>query len=466
MKTGKTHEPTRSPSSFDASFHAGKKSNVQSSRAHKAEDSRPTHRAAGSSSSVFEEGSSKLARSLANGMSALQIPADLTEAMTDLVAGDRGDDARAGGQLHSTASIGNLQRDVEAQRTAPGQPVSNSDSSSSVQAADGQPAPQDSVISASARAASVLAAMVEKAPFGAIAIGAVSNMADFLAPVVVEGIKDPLARSAAAAGFSGVFLGLTASVTTALGNDIGRLITENRITEKAPEGEVSRGSQLLSAVKNQTVPAFLGFATSFAAAAALDAESGKLGETEPNTETVFLKMARATVGAVGVGLWQEYSKTLSSDHTLTKSDATRVFDNTRALGESIKKNVTSLPQALSAYTRPTEPGKGTEFGNVLGAAFGFATFAAIFGAVHAALQSTYGEETGERMSEKDVQAAIATAAGVAGFVIADQLARNIYANVMPARGVTAESTPEVLDADEGDIEVPVIQSFRTERGAV
>jgi hypothetical protein len=448
MEIGKTPETKRNQSSFDPSFQDGKKESMQSSRPQRAENSQPADRATVSVSHVFGEGSSNLARSLtsgnpASGMASLHVPADLREAMSELVAGDGGLSLHAEGQAPSDVSAENVHRDGEADRAELGQLGPNSDSSSVVVAHDEGRAPQDAVTTTSARAASTLAAMVEQVPFGAVALGAVSNMADFLAPAVVDGIGNPLARSAVAAGFSGVFLGLTASVTSALGKDIGQQITESRITSKAPEGEVSRGSQLLSAVKNQTIPAFIGFGAAFTLASALDAGTGKLGNTALNAETVLLKMARATAGAVGVGLAQEFSKTMSSDHTLTRTETNRVFDNIRSLGEAIKKNVTSLPQAISAYTRPTERGAGTEFGNVLGAAFGFATFAAIYGVVHGALQNEYGEKTGERLSEPDAQAAIATAAGVAGFVIADQLTRNIYANLMPARGAPVAEAAQI-----------------------
>lgn len=450
MKIGETHEPTRTLSSFEPSFQVGTRDNRPSARLQGAENSQPSDRATVSNSLVFGEASSNQGRSLTRshsdpGISSLHFPADFRKAMSEIVAGDGGAGARAQGQLLSNASTENLQHDVEAQHTEIGQPVSNSDPLSSVHAASEELAPHDAVISASARAASALAAGTAMVPFGAIALGGAANMADFLAPAVVDGIKEPLSRTVAATGFSGVFLGLTASVTTALGNDIAQLITKNRITPTVPEGDVSRGSQLLSAVKNQTIPAFIGFAAAFATANALDAKAGKLGDTDVNLETVLLKLARATAGAVGLGLAAEAAKTVFSDHSLTRSEASRVFDNTRSLGEAIKRNVTSLPQAVSAYTRPTERGGATEFGNVLGAAFGFATFAAIYGVVSGALQSKYGAKTGERLSEPDAQAAIATAAGVAGFVIADQLTRNIYANIMPVR--------EAPVANEGHAEV-------------
>lgn len=444
MRIGETHESTRSLSNFEAPAKVGTRDSRQSSRPQGTENSQPSDRATLSSSRVFGEASSNQDRSLARShsapdMSSLHIPAVLSAAMIELVSGDR-----AEVQSLSSGSTHSAQRDVEAQRAEIGQPARISDSSSQVDAPDEELAPRDAVISVSARAASALAAAVEKVPFGAIALGGASNLADFLAPAVVDGIKEPLSRSVAAAGFSGVFLGLTASVTTALGNDVARLITENRVTPTVPEGEVSRGSQLWSAVKNQTIPAMIGFAGAFVTANALDAETGKLGNTELNLETALLKLARATAGAVGLGLAAEAAKQAFSDHSLTRTEANRVFDNTRSLGEAIKRNVTSLPQAVSAYTRPTERGGATEFGNVLGAAFGFATFAAIYGVVSAALQSTYGENTGERLSEPAVKAAIATAAGVAGFVIADQLTRNIYANVVPTREVSAISDHETV----------------------
>lgn len=447
---------------IDMSLKLGERDAAGSARARSQESRDSADRVAVPNTAVFSEASSTLARSLSQAaptdeskgalssgglqdvppnasrepsdasshadadLTAVHIPAELRTAITELVAGHG-----ATGEGREVRSLsGSSTRDVH--DIEEGSHASNAGETGA--AGRTQTAgTRDAVISLSARAASALAAGTAMVPFGAIALGGASNMADFLAPAVVDGIKEPLSRSVAAAGFSGVFLGLTASVTTALGNDIAQMITKDRITPVVPEGQVSRGSQLLSAVKNQTIPAIVGFAAAFATANTLDANAGKLGDTNVNLETVFLKLARATAGAVGLGLAAEVSKQVFSDHTLTTSEANRVFDNTRSLGEAIKRNVTSLPQALSAYTRPTEKGKGTEFGNVLGAAIGFATFAAIYGVVSGALKSTYGEETGARLSQPDAQAAIATAAGVAGFVIADQLARNIYANVMPVR---------------------------------
>jgi hypothetical protein len=457
MRTENTGAANARPP-IETSFKSGERDGTASARARSQEGRDTSGRTAVPNTAVFNEVSSTLARSLAqaaptneskgalssaglsdapsntsregsgenahadSGVPAVHVPAELRTAITALVAGDETRHAQSFSEV-TTSDVPDLEQGSVASNSGEVRTAGRHDAHGTA----------DAVISLSARAASALAAGTAMVPFGAIALGGASNMADFLAPAVVDGIKEPLSRSVAAAGFSGIFLGLTASVTTALGNDIAQMITKDRITPVVPEGQVSRGSQLLSAVKNQTIPAIVGFAAAFATANTLDANTGKLGDTNVNLETVFLKMARATAGAVGLGLAAEVAKQAFSDHTLTTSEANRVFDNTRSLGEAIKRNVTSLPQALSAYTRPTEKGKATEFGNVLGAAIGFATFAAIYGVVSGALKGTFGEGTDERLSQPDAQAAIATAAGVAGFVIADQLTRNIYANVMPVR---------------------------------
>lgn len=481
MRTGENTSAVKPPSSFETSSQPDAKDETRRARARASESGQPSGQVAASDTRVFEEATSKLSSSIdqsvplhertraqsSSGLSdapsttslepsghsahaadadsevsALPFPADFRATFTDLVTGDTSSGEGVEAQLISDGSIEDVP-DLEAGSDAldaaePGA-AGRSDADDT----------GDQVISLSARAASALAAGTALAPFGAIALGGASNMADFLAPAVVDGIENPLTRSVAAAGFSGVFLGLTASVTAAIGNDLAERITDNRIAPTAPQGDVSRRAQLWSAVKNQTIPAFVGFAAGFVTANALDADSGKLGDTELNAETVLLKLGRATAGGVGLGLMQEAAKTFS-DHSLTRTEAGRVFENTRSLGEAIKRNVTSLPQAMSAYTRPTEKGGATELGNVLGAAFGFATYAAIYGVVSNALQNAYGEKTGERLSEPDAQAAIATAAGVAGFVIADQLTRNIYANVMPVR--------EIPGADEGDVDIPEMVS--------
>ena len=451
-------------SSVHTSYQVGERDVTRDARARSSDSHPQSDRPAVPNTAIFGEASSNLARSLAQAapsdegrrtlssggvpdapsiasrassgdsppppgaeVPAVAIPAELRAAITELVSGNEASDDGRDVALPSRPSF------VE---------VTGSEEGDELDAAETGTASRpdtvgagDQVISLSSPAASALAAGVAMVPFGAVALGGAANMADFLAPAVVDGIQDPLSRGAAAAAFSGIFLGLTASVTTALGEDLAQMITENRIKEKEPEGDPSRGAQLWSAVKNQTIPAYVGFAAAFATANALDAESGKLGDTNINTETVLLKLARATAGAVGYGLAKEAAKSFSG-HSLTRTEVDRVFDNTRKLGEAIKENVTSLPQAISAYTRPTEKGKATEFGNVLGAALGFAAFAAINGAVTAALQSTFGEDTSELMSEPSIKSAIATAAGVAGFVIADQLTRNIYANIIPVREET------------------------------
>lgn len=369
---------------------------------------------------------------------AVSIPSDIRSAITTVISNDIDPEADVEVQLQTNAAVANelASEAEESITTEAGTPIRSNEAD-----------PEDEVISVSARAASALAAGVALVPFGAVALGTFANLADFLAPSVVDGIEDPLSRGAAAAAFSGVFLGLSASVTNAIGDDLAHMVTENRITPNEPEGDVSRGSQLWSATKNQTIPAFIGFSAAFVTANALDAESQVLADTDAHTDTVLLKLARATAGSVAYGLAKEAANSFS-DHSLTRTEADTVLDNTRKLGDAIKRNVSSLPQAISAYTRPTEKGQATEFGNVLGAAFGFATFAAINGSITGALESTFGEETGNVVSEPSVQAAIATAAGVAGFVIADQLTRNIYANIMPVR-----TAP---DANPGTNEDPAV----------
>ena len=391
---------------------------------------------------------------------ALPISRDLTAAMAALVTGDdgyeAGDDASSEGfELPRRGAAA-----AAADAPAPGgRDEADAVETGTAGRADGAGA-GDAVITAGQRAASFLAGAADTSVFGFAALGVAANFADFVAPAIVDGIEDPLVRGAAAAGFAGIFLGLTASVTTALGQDIAAQITQDRIKEPEPTGDVGLGGKLMSAVKNQTIPAYVGFSAAFVTANAIDADANVMGDTDPNPTTVFLKLARATAGGVFYGLAQEAAKQMG-EHELSHNDADRVMDNTRKLGEAIKKNVTSLPQALSAYTRPTEQGKPTEFGNVLGAAFGFAAFAAISGAVNNTLQDEYGEESESILQEAETQTAIAVATGVAGFVLADQLVRNIYANVIPTREAPAT---DVSGADDGDVvDIPEIDTGDQDR---